>query len=499
MIKRLRIYLLALLHFAAVLTVGTRAVAADDNDGEVVIASKNFTESVILGEVLAGIVRSTGADARHWRALGGTRILWEALKKGEIDAYVDYTGTLGREILRLDHDPSLDELRQRLHDDERVEILAALSFQNTYAIGLTQAAAARSGAAKVSDLVQWPDLRFGFSHAFMDRQDGWPGLARHYGLPQIPDGIDHDLAYRGIESGDLDGTDVYTTDAEIAYYDLVVLADDKGFFPDYRAIVIARRPFVDARPDIAAAIARLDGQISATEMIAMNRRAKIDGAAESIVAADYLARALGITVPSVDRSWFAGMLRALGEHIFLVLLSLVTAMAVAVPLGIAAARRRRLGHVVLATTGIAQTIPSLAMFVFMIPFFGIGFAPAVIALFIYSLLPIVQNTHAGLAGIPADLRESALALGLPPRARLRLIELPLALPTVLAGIRTAAVINIGTATLAAFIGAGGLGRPILTGIRLDDMGLILSGAIPAALLALGVDRLFAHLMQRASH
>jgi osmoprotectant transport system permease protein len=132
----------------------------------------------------------------------------------------------------------------------------------------------------------------------------------------------------------------------------------------------------------------------------------------------------------------------------------------------------------------------------MIPLFGIGAGPAIAALFLYSLLPIVRNTHAGLTGIPASLLESARALGLPPTAVLTRVELPLASPTILAGIQSAAVINVGTATLGALIGAGGLGQAIFTGIRLDDIGLILEGAIPASLLALLVQGVF-ELVERS--
>jgi osmoprotectant transport system permease protein len=128
--------------------------------------------------------------------------------------------------------------------------------------------------------------------------------------------------------------------------------------------------------------------------------------------------------------------------------------------------------------------------VFMIPLLGIGGRPAIVALFLYSLLPIVRNTYAGLNDIPSSLRESAEALGLTPFARLRLIELPMAARSILAGIKTAAVINVGTATLGALIGAGGYGQPILTGIRRDDVGMILEGAIPAAILALAVQGAF---------
>jgi osmoprotectant transport system permease protein len=228
-------------------------------------------------------------------------------------------------------------------------------------------------------------------------------------------------------------------------------------------------------------------------MIEMNARAKLDKTPEPLVAADFLAARLGVG----GQARLEGRLGALGhravEHLALVAVSLGAAILFAVPLGIFAARRRWLGQLVLAMTGVVQTIPSLALLVFMIPLFGIGAPPAIAALFLYSLLPIVRNTCAGLSGIPPPLRESAEALGLSAGARLRLIELPLASPSILAGIKTSAVINVGTATLGAVIGAGGFGQPILTGIRLDDVGLILSGAVPAAALALAVEGLFAAL------
>jgi osmoprotectant transport system permease protein len=148
------------------------------------------------------------------------------------------------------------------------------------------------------------------------------------------------------------------------------------------------------------------------------------------------------------------------------------------------------GQPVLAGAGLIQTIPSLALLVFMIPLLGLGAPSAIAALFLYSLLPIIRNTYAGLLGIPLNIRESAEALGLAPMARLRLIELPLASRTILAGIKTAAVINVGTATLGGLIGAGGFGQLIFSGIRKDDNALTLEGAIPAALLALAVLGLF---------
>ncbi len=188
------------------------------------------------------------------------------------------------------------------------------------------------------------------------------------------------------------------------------------------------------------------------------------------------------------RGWL--ILQCTEEHLYLVGVSLFFAVIIAVPLGIWAYKQPRIGRIVLGVVGMIQTLPSLALLVFMIPLLGLGARPAIVALFLYSLLPIVRNTCTGLQEISGSLRESALVLGLPAWFRLWRIELPLASRSILAGIKTAAVINVGTATIGAVISAGGLGQPILTGIRLNDVSLILAGAVPAALLALLIQALF---------
>src|SRR5262245_9520048 len=223
----------------------------------------------------------------------------------------------------------------------------------------------------------------------------------------------------------------------------------------------------------------------------LNARAKLDRVPEAAVAAGFLAGALGLEGETGQEGRARRIGRRVAEHLALVAASLVAAILVAVPLGVIAARRRRLGSAILAAAGVMQTIPSLALLVLLIPLFGIGTLPAIVALFLYSVLPIVRNAVTGLNDVPGPLIESADVLGLSPRARLLKIELPLASPAILAGIQTSAVINVGTATLGALIGAGGLGQPILTGIRLDDLDLILEGAIPAALLALVAQAAFA--------
>ena len=338
---------------------------------------------------------------------------------------------------------------------------------------------------RISDLRRHPGFRFAFGNEFMDRADGWPGLRAHYRLPQTDiRGMSHDLAYRALESGAVDLIDLYSTDAEIAYYGLSTLLDDQGFFPQYEAVWLYRADLEQRAPSALAALLRLQGRLDAESMSRLNAAVKLQHRSEAETAADYLAAELQVKTQMAEITRWDRLRRTTLDHLLLVAVSLSLAIIAALPLGIAAARLPSLGRPILAAVSIVQTIPSLALFVFMIPLLGIGAAPAVAALFLYSLLPIVRNTYTGLTDVPAPIRESAEAMGLSNRDRLWWIELPLSARAILAGIKTAAVINVGTATLAALIGAGGYGQPILTGIRLDDIGLILEGAIPAAVLAL---------------
>ncbi|BAU47488.1 amino acid ABC transporter permease [Sulfurifustis variabilis] len=459
----------------------------------VTVGSKKFTESVILGEAARQLVEAQGMPARHRAELGGTRVLWNALLAGDIDIYPEYTGTLRHEIFAgRPRGEALDALLA----EHGVRMTRPLGFNNTYALGMRPELAERLGIRRISDLKAHPGLAFGFSSEFMDRADGWRGLRARYGLPQRDvRGLDHDLAYRGLAAGSLHVVDLYSTDAEIEYYDLSVLEDDLGYFPDYRALFLYRADLADRAPKALDALRRLEGRITAPAMTSMNARAKLDGVPEARVAAEFLGESLGIEVAVRDRSTLQRFWRHTREHLALVGLSLSAAVLVAIPLGVLAWLRPAAGQLILGVAGAIQTIPALALLVFMIPLLGIGGPPAVVALFLYSLLPIVRNTHAGLHDVPPPVRESADALGLPFAARLRLVDLPLASRSILAGIKTSAVINVGTATLGALIGAGGYGQPILTGIRLDDIDLILQGAVPAAALALLVQGAF-ELLER---
>ncbi|NOZ75103.1 MAG: ABC transporter permease subunit [FCB group bacterium] len=460
------------------------------------VGSKKFTESVILGEIIRTTLESRGIPVRHRREMGGTRILWKGLLHGDLDMYPEYTGTLKKEIFRefaFSHPGQLDSLLA----EHGIRIVARPGFNNTYALGVKQSTAKTFRLETISDLADHPDLRLGFTNEFMDRGDGWPGLRAAYRLPQKNvQGLDHDLAYRGLEAGSIDVIDLYSTDAEIDYYGLTVLRDDRKYFPEYSAVILARMNALERYPELGPVLDKLTGTIPAEKMVAMNSAVKIHHQSESEVAADFVNTTFHRQVIAHTETPFERIRTRTIEHAWLVLLSLTAAILIALPLGILAARFARLGRVVLSIVGVIQTLPSLALLVFMIPFFGIGSLPAVIALFLYSLLPIVRNTHTGLTTIPRDLQESAFALGLSSRFRLRVIELPLALQPILAGIKTAAVLNVGTATIGALIGAGGYGQLILTGIRLDNMGLILEGALPAALMAILVQSFFDFLEHR---
>jgi osmoprotectant transport system permease protein len=478
---------------AALATVGAIAFAPASRAAQdapvVTIGSKKFTESVVLGEALTLLARDTGAEAVHRRELGGTRILWSALLGGEIDAYPEYTGTIREEILGGGELPE-GGLAAAL-GRHGVAMGEPLGFNNTYALGMRKPRAAELGIARISDLVAHPELRMAFTNEFMDRGDGWPALRDRYALPHDGvRGIDHDLAYRALAGGSIDVTDLYSTDAEIRQYDLLVLEDDLAHFPEYRAVVLRRADLAGRAPAVARAFGRLSGAIPDAEMTAMNARAKIDREPEARVAADFLAERLGVRAEVDVETAGERLLRHTREHLVLFGISLAAAILIGVPLGTLAAKQPVVAQPILAVTGIFQTVPSLAILVLLIGPLGLGAPPAIAALFLYSLLPIVRNTHAGLEGIPPEIRESATALGLTAGARLRFVELPMASRSILAGIKTAAVINVGTATLAALVGAGGYGQPIFTGIRLDDGGLVLQGAVPAAALALAVQGLF---------
>jgi osmoprotectant transport system substrate-binding protein/osmoprotectant transport system permease protein len=460
------------------------------------IGSKRFTESYILGEVLKRQVEGIAA-VEHKPGLGNTGIVFAALKAGSIDLYPEYTGTIAKEILKLEGNPGVDDLNRAL-EPEGLGVAVRLGFNNSYALAMLDTRAQALAIRTLSDLAKHEDLKLGLSQEFIGRADGWPGLKAAYALPfATPSGLDHGLAYEAVAAGKIDVMDVYSTDAKIERYGLRVLGDDRGFFPRYDAVLLYRLDVPRRFPEAWRALQRLEGRIDERRMIRMNAAAEIGKRSFAEAAALLDAGKGDARVARSAASRFLGALfgpdfwRLTREHLLLVFASLAASIALGVPLGVVAAKLPRTEHLVLGVVGVIQTIPSLALFAFLIALTGtIGTWPALVALFLYALLPIVRNTCTGLTGIVRGMRQAAMALGLPPRERLWLIEVPLALPSILAGVKTSAVINVGTATIAAFIGAGGYGERIASGLALNDNATLLAGAIPAAALALLIQGTF---------
>ena len=480
---------------AAMLFAAVAALAADASTN-LRIGSKRFTESYILAQVLAQTAAPhLDQPPAVKQGLGNTAIVYEALRSGSIDLLPRYAGTIALEILKSDQPMTLDAMNRALAP---LGLGAAipLGFNDGYALALRGEDARKLGIRTLSDLARHPELRLGLSNEFIGRADGWPGLARRYGLPQQPVGLDHGLAYDAIAARQIDVMDIYTTDAKIAHLGLAVLQDDRRYFPRYDALVLYRLDVPQRFPQAWAALLKLEGRIDEAAMIAMNARAELQGVAFDAIARDWLAKAPGATAPAARPGLMARLVgpdlgRLTAQHLTLVVVSVLAAALIAIPLAVLSFPHPRARAVLLGATGLLQTVPSLALLAVLIWLLGaIGVVPALVALTLYALLPIMRNCVTGLAEVPAGLREAATALGLSHWQRLRLVELPLALPTVLTGIRIATSIAIGTATIAAFIGAGGYGERIVTGLALNDSDLLLAGAIPAALLALASEALF---------
>lgn len=462
----------------------------------VVIGSKKFTESYVLGEIGKRTLINAGIAAEHRQGMGGTIILWQALLGGQIDAYPEYTGTITEQILKGSNPSSLNAIRESLAKFG-VGMTEPLGFNNTYALVMRRNKAQQLGIRAISDLRKYPDLKIGLTHEFLNREDGWRPLQQRYALPQQNViGIDHALGYSAVANGSIDVKDAYSTDAKIEQNDLITLKDDLQFFPKYDAVFLLR---LAMSGNAIAALQRLEGTIDEQRMVRLNAEAERTKSYSRAAGLYFNAGAVAAprswahSGPSdIAESFSHKLARWTLRHLELAGFSLLLSVLVGIPLGIVASRGGSVGHGILGFASIVQTIPSLALLALLVPlpFFGISVRTAIAALFLYGLLPIVRNTASGLQDIPGSIRESAVALGLSPAVRLWEIYLPMASRSILSGIKTSAVINIGTATLAALIGAGGLGEPILSGLDLNDHVTILEGAIPAAVLALLVQWFF---------
>ena len=512
--KRSRLFVV--LNLVVAVSLGAQPDAARQDDRPVVVASKPFGESYLLCEMFAQLLESRGMTVERRPGLGATEIAFGALRTGAIDVYPEYTGT---GLIAILHDSLPDSVMadpravfahvaKRFAEEFQVRWLPPLGFQNTYAIAVTRATANKYRLRTLSDLArESPHLTAGFTADFIGRNDGLVGLSRVYGLhPRAVRPLAPAVKYQALASGAVDVIDGYSTDGLLARYDLVTLVDDRHFFPPYEAAALVTERLQSQIPAAIATLSLLSGRLDENTMRRLNRRVEVDREDVRTVAADEL-KILGLVggaqvVATTSRPGRSGFGRYLWDrranlaaltlrHLLLVGLALLAAVLVAVPLGLFLERTRRLAEPTIGALGVLQTIPSIALLAFMIPLLGVGVTPALVALWLYALYPIARGTYTGVRDADPDAVAAAEALGTTPVQRLLWVRLPLAAPVIMAGVRTAAVITVGAATLAAFIGAGGLGEPIVAGLALADTRMILSGALPAAALALAVDGVLA--------
>jgi osmoprotectant transport system permease protein len=457
------------------------------------VGSKNFNENYILAEVVSQLLEVRGFTIERKFGLGGTLICYQALVAGEIDIYVEYTGTLSQAILDLPGNPDRRALNEALQP-VGLELLDEFGFNNTYAIAVQKQVAEARDLQTIGDLAAHPDLEVVVSHEFLERGDGWPGLSQAYGLTAPVRGIEHGLAYQAISKGAIGVTDVYSTDGELIRYELTVLQDELDYFPRYYAAPLVQQTLPQGARDALSVLANV---ISDEAMQKLNASVVFEGKSFAQVASGFLA-SIDVETTVAETSMWPSLMRNTLRHLQLTGIALGLAIVVGLGLSLLVYRIDWLSSSVIYVSGLLQTIPSIALLALMIPLFGIGMLPAIIALFLYSLLPILRNAITALTHVDVTLIRVSEALGLTNKEQLKHVFLPLSVPAIFAGIRTAAVISIGTATLAAFIGAGGLGDPIVVGLSLDNPELILQGAIPAALLAICTELGFTLIEKRLS-
>jgi len=464
------------------LTIVTGTVRAEP----FVIGSKTFAESYILAEAGAQLLESKGYEVERRFGLNGTKVAFEALRNGAIDSYPEYTGTITEVILAQPELTDLGSIRDALSESE-FRLLDPLGFNNSYAIAASTISAERFSLRNISDLLNAPPLRIALPHEFMNRQDGWPGLQAHYGFNRTADGIEHSLAYEAINSDQVDLIAVYTSDGEIVRSDLLILEDDQDFFPDYFAAFLTRSN-VDG--DALEILETLSGRLTDQRMRELNLAVLDPDSSYADIANGFLRDEGLISATNDRRTVIDDLIKNTQRHLKLTGIALAFAIVTGVGIAAFVYPHKRLADAFLYLTGLLQTVPSIALLALLIPLVGVGQTPAIIALFLYSLLPIARSTITAMLAIPPGYRQVAAAMAMTRAQEMRYVLMPLAMPHVIAGIRTAAVISIGTATLAAFIGAGGLGDPIVTGLALNDTRLILQGAVPAAVLAIFTEILF---------
>lgn len=456
----------------------------------ITVGSKRFTESYILAEIMSQLLEDRGFIVERKFGLGGTLIAFDALRTGAIHTYPEYSGTLAEAIFKV-KETSLPQLKKMLNKTN-LDLLDPFGFNNTYAIVMRKDFAHENNIQNISSLKNHPNLLGAFSGEFQKRSDGWNELKNIYNLSNSIRTIEIPLSYEALHNKKVDFSEAYSTEPLIKKYDFVILEDNLNFFPKYEAIPLIQK---NLPTQAQSTLLEMKNLIDNNVMTSLNEKAA-EGESFEKIAQDFLISNQLVKNSNTHHTrgfnW-SKLITRTKTHLLLTCLAVLLAALIAIPLATWISDKPKLAQPILTFTGLLQTIPSIALLTFMIPLVGIGFKPALLGLFIYSLLPIVRNTYVAMNSIDPRIVLAAQGIGLYPREIFFSVKLPLSLPMILAGIRTATILNIGTATLAAFIGAGGLGEPIVMGLALNDTKIILEGAIPAAILAIIMDFFFSFL------
>ena len=478
-----------------------------ENSPPLVIGSKTFTENILLGELLAVLLEEKYQQKVERKLnIGGTKLVFDALNSKQIDVYPDYTGTGYTMILKLSGETRAEKIyqivKQNFLKKFQIHWSPPLGFNNTYTLALQKDDARFKSVNQISELKgKEQNLSLAVGHEFMEREDGYDSFTRMYQL-NFPKNKIHTmnpaLMYSALKNKKADLIMAYSTNGKIKSYNLKTLEDDKNFFPPYHAAYLTRLGVLKQFPSLKKAFQELKGNINEKEMTNLNYQMEQRKDKPALLAKNFLIKKniLNKKIVQFKKQNLIGyyfskrdyFFKIFIEHLVLTFSALFLSLFLSIPIGILSARKKSLEKIVFPIVNTFQTIPGLALLGLLIPFLGIGYAPAILTLFIYSLLPLIRNTYEGIKGVDRDCIEVSIGMGLTPWQVLKKVEIPMALPVIIAGVRTSTVIVVGTATLAALVGAGGLGDPIFRGIATVNSKLIFLGAVPAALLAIVLDK-----------
>lgn len=476
------------------------------------VASRDFPESILLAEILSSAIEKySDYEVDRKFNLGGVKICFSAIENNELDIYQDYSGSLINNILgrKSKDEYILDFLKTKIYLDYGLKLSDELGFNNNFVLVANKSWAEKHKLKNISDLAlklkNDPEFnpRVAFRADFIHRSDGYKSIKETYGIDfENLNVMEYNIAYANLKSNRLDLIDSFSTDPRLMDKDLVLISDDRSAFLKYDALYVYRSEILETYPELIKIFSKLESSLSDKTILDLNLQIA-SGKSYQEVANSFLdkidlnSKPLKLSSRPIPKSLLKENIemftKAFYEHLLLSYGSFFLAAVFGIIIGVLISYDLKISKFVLALISSLQTIPSLALLALLIPVFGLGYKSALGALLVYALLPIIQNTFSGINSISSEYILLARSLALTEFQILKDIKLPMARNFILAGLKTSVVICIGTATLATFVGAGGLGDIIKAGIDLNSNYLIILGSAPAALLALFSSFVFSKL------